>query len=382
MTAYTTGFEIPYPQGTDLVKDGATAMQNLATQVDTQMGYLVNRNFIINGNMQVWQRATSVAAITANGYYTADRWFTNLATLGTWTQSRDTDVPTGQGFGYSLKMDNTVADAAPAAADELKIVQMIEGQNLQNVLKGTASARPLTLSFWVKTTTSGTMIVELEDTNTRKVSAAVTTTANTWVYATVTFPADTTGTIPNTNGVGLYVNFWIGAGSNFTSGGSLQTTWGTATNTRAFGQTNWAASTAYNVWITGVQLEVGNADTPFEREPISATLAKCLRYYWHATKPKMAGVAVGAPSASGVVRMGCNLPVQMRTSPVASLTGTVDVYDGNATGTITALTNLYYTDSTFEFDANNATGVFTLQNPAVTYNGPNTGSFRLSAELP
>lgn len=309
-TQYTTGFEIPYPQSTDFVKDGATNMQDLASQVDTQMGYLVNRNLIINGNMQVWQRSTAVPAISGNGYYTADRWFTNLVTLGSWTQSRDTDVPTAQGFGYSLKMDNTVADAAPAAADELKIVQIIEGQNLQNVLKGTASARPLTLSFWVKTTTTGTMIVELEDTNTRKVSASVATTANTWVYRTVTFPADTTGTIPNTNGVGLYVNFWLAAGSNFTSGGSLQTTWGTATNTRAFGQTNWAASNTYNVWITGVQLELGDADTPFEREPIDATVRKCQRYTYSCP----AG-AFGTPYATTATAHGVKFPVTMRAAP-------------------------------------------------------------------
>ena len=199
MTLYTNGFEIPYPQSTDLVKDGATAMQNLATQVDTQMGYLVNRNLIINGNMQVWQRSTSQAGVASGGYFTADRWYFIANSLGTWTLTRDTDVPTARGFGYSYKMDNTTADAAPAAGDFLYLAQKIEGQNLQNVLKGTASARPLTLSFWVKTTTSGTMVVELEDmTNARFVSAAVATTANTWVYATATFPADTTGSIPNT----------------------------------------------------------------------------------------------------------------------------------------------------------------------------------------
>lgn len=311
MTLYTNGFEIPYPQSTDLVKDGATAMQNLATQVDTQMGYLVNRNYIINGNMQVWQRSTSVAAITASGYYTADRWNLNLSSLGTWTQSRSTDVPTAKGFGYSLLMDNTTADAAPAAGDFCFLQQKIEGQNLQNILKGTSLARPVTVSFWVKTTTTGTMIVELEDiTNSRQVSAAVATTANTWVYATATFPADTTGTIANSNAVGLALNFWIGAGTTYTGGASLQTTWGNTANRRAFGQTNWGASTANNVWITGVQLEVGDADTPFEHEPIAATLAKCQRYTWSCP----AG-AFGTPYANTATAHGVKFPVTMRAAP-------------------------------------------------------------------
>lgn len=378
-TQYTSGFEIPYPQSTDLVKDGATAIGNLATQVDTQMGYLVNRNYIINGNMQVWQRAVTVPAITASGYYTADRWNLNLSSLGTWTQARSTDVPTAKGFGYSLLMDNTTADAAPAAGDFCFLQQKIEGQNLQNILKGTASAKPVTVSFWVKTTTTGTMIVELEDiTNSRQVSAAVATTANTWVYATATFPADTTGTIANSNAVGLALNFWIGAGTTYTGGASLQTTWGNTANRRAFGQTNWAAANTNDVRITGVQLEVGDADTPFEFEPYERTISKCLRYYWHAEKPILRGAFSGAGSAG---RLGCNYPVQMRAAPVHSFTGTMDIFDGVNVSTITALSTATYTVDGFDVDAPTTTAVFAANRPAVTYLGANTCALRLSAEL-
>lgn len=382
MTGTTANYGFSYPQGTDLVTNGAAAIQTLAEGVDTALFNTPSsyRNLIINGHLQVWQRSTSVASITTSGYYTADRWNLNLSSLGTWTQSRSTDVPTAKGFGYSLRMDNTTADAAPAAGDFCFLQQKIEGQNLQKILKGTASAQPVTVSFWVKTTTTGTMIVELEDTtNARYCSAAVATTANTWVYATATFPADTSGTIANSNATGLALNFWIGAGSTYTGGASLQTTWGTTVNKRAFGQTNWAASTTYDVYITGVQLEVGSVDTPFEFESINETLRKCYRYYWHASRPKMAGIAANPPSA--VLRMGCNYPVVMRDNPVGSFTGTLDVYDGNSTGTITAITNFYYTTEAFEVDANTATGAFTAGRPAVTYIASNTGSFRLSAEL-
>lgn len=239
-----------------------------------------DRNLIINGHMQLAQRYfNAFASFTTSGYYTADRWRTELSSLGTWFQLHSTDVPTGQGFGFSLRSIVSVTDASPAAGDNLRFQQRIEGQNVQRVCKGTASAKPLTLSFWVKTSTSGTMIVELEDvTNSRYCSASVSTTANTWVYRTATFPADTTGTWPNDNTSALQVNFWGGAGSNYTSG-TLGTTWHTTTANRAVGQTNFAAFASENIFITGVQLEVGSVATPFQFESISETISKCQRYY-------------------------------------------------------------------------------------------------------
>ena len=109
-----------------------------------------NKNLLINGGMNIFQRSTSQASITSGAYYTADRWHTALTTAGTWTQSRSTDVPSNQGFGYSLKMDCTTADASLGASDVLAVLQRFEGQNLQHLLKGTSSAKALTLSFWVK----------------------------------------------------------------------------------------------------------------------------------------------------------------------------------------------------------------------------------------
>tara|TARA_R100000329_G_scaffold147374_1_gene134944 strand:+ start:77 stop:472 length:396 start_codon:yes stop_codon:yes gene_type:complete len=111
-----------------------------------------NKNLLINGGMNVWQRATSKTGISStsnDGYVTVDRWTTYNNSLGIWTQSQSTDVPSGQGFGYSLKMDCTTADASPAAGDELNIVQKIEAQNLQHLLFGTSSPKSITLSFWV-----------------------------------------------------------------------------------------------------------------------------------------------------------------------------------------------------------------------------------------
>ena len=123
------------------------------------------RNIIINGDMSIAQRGTSETGITSQGYYTLDRFRTvgGGSFQGTWTQSQDTDVPSGQGFAKSLKMDCTTADASPASNDAIYIQQRVEGQNLQYLKKGTANAESLTLSFWVKSNKTGTYIAELFD---------------------------------------------------------------------------------------------------------------------------------------------------------------------------------------------------------------------------
>ena len=238
------------------------------------------RNIIINGDMSIAQRGTSETGITSGGYYTLDRFQTSISGLGTWTQSQSTDVPTGQGFGKSLKMDCTTADASPSANDSLFLKQKIEGQNLQYLKKGTSSAESLTLSFWTKSNKTGTYCIELRDVdNSRQFSQAYTiSSADTWEKKTLTFAGDTTGTLNNDNGSSLEVSFWLGAGTNFTSG-TLQS-WGSYTNAnRAVGQVNLADSTANEWYITGVQLEAGTSASDFEFLPHDVNLGRCERYY-------------------------------------------------------------------------------------------------------
>jgi hypothetical protein len=244
-------------------------------------GGLTGRNLIINGAMQVAQRSTSTASITTSAYHTVDRWSTSLTTLGTWTQSQSTDVPSGQGFASSLKMACTTADASPAAGDRLLIRQALEGQNVQQLKKGTANAESVTLSFWVKSSKTGTYIVEIYDQdNTRNIAKAYTvSSANTWEKKEVTFSGDTTGAFDNDASASLYLNMWLGAGSTYTSG-TLATSWQSATSAnRAVGQVNLADSISNEWYITGVQLEVGETATPFEHRSYGDELARCQRYY-------------------------------------------------------------------------------------------------------
>jgi hypothetical protein len=239
------------------------------------------RNIVINGDMSLAQRSTSVASINATGYYTLDRWQTAYNSLGTWTQSQSTDVPTGQGFATSLKMDCTTADATPSANDVLFIAQKFEGQNLQYLKKGTANAESLTLSFWVKSNKTGTYIVDILDSdNNRNIANSYTIDiASTWEKKTITFAGDTTGTLDNDNLNSLQIEFYLGAGSTYTSG-SLPTSWETRTNAdRAVGQVNLADDTANEWYITGVQLEAGTTASDFEFLPVDVNLARCLRYF-------------------------------------------------------------------------------------------------------
>ena len=207
------------------------------------------RNIVINGDMSLAQRGTSTASITGGGYYSCDRWRFDINSQGTWTQSQSTDVPTGQGFAKSTKLDCTTADASPAAGDLLTFVQKVEGQNLQYLKKGTSSAESTTLSFWVKSNKTGTYIAELVDSdNSRQISKSYTiSSANTWEKKTLTYAGDTTGAFANDNARSLDIVLWLGAGSNYTSG-TLSTSWSSITNANeAVGQVNLADSTS-NEW--------------------------------------------------------------------------------------------------------------------------------------
>ena len=300
-----------------------------------------NKNLLINGGMNIWQRSTS-ASVTNVGYYTADRWRSGGTGLGVFTQSRSTDVPSNQGFGYSLKMDCTTADASLAATDVLAINQRIEGQNLQHLLKGTSSAKKLTLSFWVKSNKTGTYIAELVDNdNTRQISKSYTiSSANTWEKKEITYDGDTTGTLDNDNNQSMRVLFWLAAGSNFTSG-TLNTSWASTTNAnRVVGQVNLADSTSNEWYMTGCQLEVGSTASGFEFEPYDKILSRCYRYYSKMitdSTGKRCGFAQADNTTNGIVAMV--LPTAMRGVP-SIVENDMVLRNGGLNYTITSITTI------------------------------------------
>jgi hypothetical protein len=238
------------------------------------------RNVLINGDMQVAQRGTSTTGITTGGYYTCDRWFMNLSSGGTWTQTQSTDAPAG--FGNSLRVQCTTANNSLATTNNARIWQKIEGFNVQQLAKGTSSAKPLVLTFWVKAFQTGTFVCTIDDlTNSRKISASYTINASaTWEKKTLYFVGDATGVLANNANESLMVQWWLAAGPSF-QGSSLSTSWSSSSTLSDYanGQTNVASSTNNYFQITGVQLEQNLQPTPFEQIPVGVELAMCQRYY-------------------------------------------------------------------------------------------------------
>jgi hypothetical protein len=323
--------------GTDWVPL-ASEVTNLSGYQTKALNQFAHRNLIINGDMQIAQRSSSVASITAGGYNTADRWRTLLNTQGTWTQSVENDAPTGSGFRKSLKMLCTTADASPAAGDYVAIDSLFEGQNLQHIKKGTSAAEQLTVSFWVKSNVTGTYIFNISDQdNNRQVSKSYTINASgTWEYKTITFPADTTGALDNDNARSLDIRFYLGAGTDSTSG-TLQTTWSsyTAANS-AVGQVN-LASAISNYWqVTGVQLEVGDTATPFEFKPFAQDLAECQRYFQRMGYDNESYTFYSVGSVQTTTNSIFIIPLitQMRTAPVVTFINPTNLVINDSTNNV------------------------------------------------
>jgi hypothetical protein len=187
--------------GEQIVADSSTS-----TGLRWQGDYAAGKNKINNGQMQIAQRGTSISGITAPAV-SLDRWEITAQNIGTFTASQDTQVPTGAGFGNSLKLACTTADASPAAADRLRITQRIEGNNVQDLAYGSASAKTMTLSFWVRSSKTGTYILEFwtrQSATNKNICVAYTiSAANTWQQVKITIAGDTATEIVNGTGAGF-----------------------------------------------------------------------------------------------------------------------------------------------------------------------------------
>ena len=307
----------------------------------TQSSFRPNALPILNnGDMNINQRGT-VTGITGDDNWTIDRWKIeqNCCTV---TVSKDTDVPTGEGFGASMKIDVTSANASVDAADSFKLRTVLEGQNLQIIKQGTGNAQPMTYAFWVKSTTTGNFVAFLIDQdNGRSVSQLFAVdSADTWEKKIVAIPVNSSGVYGNDNGASLQVAIFLDAGSTQTSS-PLQTAWGSNSDaSRCTGiTTGWTTDTANNFWITGIQLEVGTftADDipPFQFESYGENLFRCERYFTRIAgvnySPYQAGVCVSTIAAYGLIQN----PVRKRAVPSWSHSGTVedfDVYTNASTG--------------------------------------------------
>ena len=246
-------------------------------------GALSNRNLIINGGMQCWQRATSATAAN-NTYNTVDRFQIYEATGGAFTTEQSTGNSQDTGHENALECNVTTADSSIGSTEYSAIVHRIEAQNLQHLQWGYASGKNLVLSFWVKSNKTGiySLSTEKNDATTyRRVNEFTINAANTWEQKTIKIPALTNsnsgGTIANDANLGIKFEWCLAYGSTFTTSSLDQ--WITTAHFASTNQVNWMDSTSNNFYLTGIQLELGDAPTPFEHRSFADELHRCKRYF-------------------------------------------------------------------------------------------------------
>jgi hypothetical protein len=295
-----------------------------------------SRNRIINGDMRIDQRNAG-AAVSINGYFPVDRWSFGLGG-GTVAVSRSTLVPAG--FTNSLLFSVTTG-YTPTSAHQNNIRQFIEGFNVADLGWGAAGAQSITLSFWVRSSLTGTFSGSLINSayDRSYVFTFSVVAANTWEYKTVTIAGDTTGTWLADNSAGIRLFFDMGSGSSYNATAGA---WGAGEKRNTSGSVQPIATSGATFYITGVQLEPGSVATPFERRSYGAELALAQRYYW--TSPN-----AYLPSGNALYIVWSS---QMRASPTVSTavagpsffsTSNVGVVTGsssNETGLLTATAEL------------------------------------------
>ena len=238
----------------------------------------VLKNRIINGAMEIDQRnAGAATANTINGY-TVDRWSVNQSVTGKLiAQQNQGSVTPPAGFTNYLGVTSQSAYSV-LTSDYYMISQSIEGYNVADLAWGTANAKTVTLSFWVRSSLTGTFggVVKNSSTNRSYPFTYSIPTANTWTQISVTIAGDTSGTWLTTNGIGIYVQFGLGAGSTFSGTAGA---WAAANYVTATGATSVVGTSGATFYITGVQLEQNTSATPFERRLYNQELANCQRYF-------------------------------------------------------------------------------------------------------
>ena len=297
---------------TNQIASEAVTVPKVADQV------LTNRNLIINGAMTVSQRGTSGTS-TAD-IYTVDRFAIGHGSpVNAMTFEQSTDTP--DNFKNSIKV--TAGTGASASTTGYAILrQAIEGQNISHLGFGTSAAKAIILSFHVKSSLTGTFGVSIRNQAGNRAYGGTYTisSANTWEYVTVAIPGDTSGTWPTDTGIGLHLFWDLGAGSNYDiAAGS----WTTGTNMFGVESTvKLTETSSATFFITGVQLEIGDTATPFEHENFGTTLAKCQRYCAVITSSGSPGSTMYRDQyVTDTMVTSSELPVQMRTTPSMTMTG-------------------------------------------------------------
>jgi hypothetical protein len=295
------------------------------------------RNRIFNGDMRIDQRNAG-ASVTVNqtaAFYGVDRWLAGgITSDGVFTIQRDTSVPAG--FINSTKVTVTTADASIGASQVYNFQQRIEGLNVADLGWGTANAKTVTLSFWVRSSLTGTFsgsILNSAQNYSYPFSYSI-SSADTWENKTVTISGPTAGTWLTDNGIGLIVLFSVGAGSSVSGTAGA---WSASGLYGVTGAVNVIGTLDATWYVTGVQLEAGSVATPFERRPFGTELNLCYRYYYRISPSATARIlGLGWNFSTTVSQITTTFPVPMRTNPSAlEQSGTASHYRVDHTNTFT-----------------------------------------------
>ena len=300
------------------------------------------RNKVINGAMTIDQRNAGASVTpTADVTYTLDRWnIRNFGNSGRFSVQRTTaSVPLG--FSHSAVLTVTTADATNNGA--YSFCQRIEGFNSSDLGLGSTTAKSITISFWVRSSVTGTYCVSLRNKTATEsyVAEYSISVADTWEYKTVSLPTVASGTWEVTNDQGILLDFVLGSntGRETTAGA-----WQSGNFISTANQTEWIATSGATFYITGVQLEAGDTATPFEHRSYGQELALCQRYFHRIERGGTWTIAAeGTWATSGGFQSAIFFPVQMRVPPTFSYsgTGTWDaVYNASATASITGTISL------------------------------------------
>jgi len=344
------------------------------------------RNRIINGDMRVDQRnaGASVTINTASQTYTLDRWKALAqATDGVFTVQQSTTASTG--FLNALLVTVTTADASIGSTQFYVVQQTIEGVNITDLAWGTASAATVTVSFWVRSSVTGTFSGSLKNSDGSRAYpfTFVINAANTYEQKSVTIAGDTSGTWLTTTGIGITLTFNVGSGSSRLGTANA---WAAANLDGATGSTSLISTLSATLYITGVQFEVGSVATPFERQIFSNQLAQCQRYFCKtfdiSTAPSQNSNVTngaiwgcvrafgGASGSSWEPQQNWYFPVATRAAPTVTVyavyTGITSGQWGNSSTTSAANTRVLATGTSGAiFDNAGTTVAFGSNSPAL-----------------
>ena len=369
--AGSTTIDLPATSGTMAVLPTATSVLPQASGgTGTTTGYYGFKNRIINGAMVIDQRNAGASVSVANNTitYTADRWLVYSNNDGLCSMQQVSDAPSG--FIKSLKFTTTTADASLSATQRTMIQQRVEGFNASDLGWGSASAATVTLSFWVKSSLTGTFgaAIQNESVNRSYPFTYTISSANTWEQKSITIAGDTTGTWATDNTSFARIVFGLGVGSTYSGTANA---WAASDLNSVTGAVS-VIGTLNATWqITGVQLEKGSTATSFDYRPYGTELALCQRYFvkTNTSNIQRCGGLWGTTYTSTAGHLTGLLPVPMRTAPTVSAGGTSNTFYMSNVNATSAGTFGTFSTSELTIDAEVSSMSASSTGHPIQYNG-------------